>query len=180
MIELTRYNPKEDSQVLYEIYKTPGFEEFFRRSPIGLGRDDFDKIEEKLQAMFFAVKYRSELVGFITLSCIDTYGMTCQFGLLLDGRYQDYRTDSGNKLCYEVTRCFLNYIFSNSLTNKVSMRFLQTRSDIEHSLTKGGFWKEAHFKDSVFFQGKFCDELEYAITRERFARCHSLPLSQES
>lgn len=168
-IDLTIY-----SKYFYSLYTKN--REFFRRVPPDLRKEDILNIESICQGNFYILvdEKDKEPIGLAFLTQIDNNGLSCHIGLILDQEYQDHRLEDGNKVAYYAVKDFIQYIFTNTHLRKVSLRFLKSREDIENSLILAGFHKEAEFKESVYHQGYFQDEIEYAIFKEKFLSlyCH--------
>lgn len=160
---MKRISP-QDIDRLFAYYESPEYAEFFRRVPRGLSRAEFSNIEQLTGASFFV-----DTFGFACLADIDTYGGSCQIGFLLDKEYWDQKINE-KKIAFLMTYNFVENLFKNTQIRKVSMRFLSNRTDIKNSLVSGKFKKEAEFKQSVYFDGKYQDELEYALLKEEFER----------
>jgi len=165
-IEFKRLIIKDHLDYFYDLYLTN--REFFRRIAPDLRKEDILNIEAISQGNFYIIYDEETPLGLSFLCRIDNSGLSCHLGFLLDKDFQDKQVAEGSKLAFYIARDFIKYIFRNTHLRKVSMCFLKTRTDIENSLTKGGFHKEAEFKDSVYFDGKFQDEIEYAIFKDKF------------
>lgn len=174
MISIERYCPAKDSALLLELYKDSDYRQFFRRIPPNYSDAELLKIEELTGASFFCVRYGEEPVGFVMLSNVDAYGLSAHFGEILKKGWQDQKVGP-YKLALLVTVKFLHKIFTQTTIRKICAMFLASRADIEKTLTRGGFFKEAEFKESCRFNGTFQNELQYSIMSDDFLRKYPCP-----
>lgn len=153
---------------LYKCYLDPDYAEFFRRFTADLNLKSFENMETWLSGTIFSFG-EGELYGFASLSEIDVFGKSAQLGIIVLKKHRDlYFNDK--KTAYLATSQFVDFVFRKIDLNKVSFRFLASRKDIEENLKRNGFTKEGDFKENVFYNGAYRDELSYSILRKDFLK----------
>jgi RimJ/RimL family protein N-acetyltransferase len=167
MIRFEKYSDPH-MPMLFHFYTEEEYKEFFRRVPFGLRPMDMNRFEDITKSSLYVALVEEIPHGFCIISELDEYGSTAHVGLVLDKKYWDKEYSPGQVYAHVVQVTFLKQIFAKTQLNKIIMRFLASRTDLEESLLRGGLVKEALLRESVFYDGKFCDELEYTITRKEF------------
>lgn len=168
-IKIIRYQKEDHGEFLFEIYHNEKYREFFRRIPIGWSKENILNFEQMTNSQLFAVIVGECFVGFAIVTDIDNFELSAHIGLVLLEHYQDKKIGDlkiAFLAMYELTKM----VFGKSTIRKVKMKFLKKRTDIEESLKNGGFKKEGDYESSIKFNGRFEDELEYAMTEEMFWR----------
>lgn len=164
MIKIRKYTPNSGRYLLWEMYQdTENYGEFFRRINPDITEENIVLLEEVRNGSLYCVFSDSELIGFGVISEIDPFGLTCQTGLII---HKNFWKDK--KTAPKATIELLRHIFKKTLIQKASMRFLKSRRDIESHMLTGGFTKESHLRNSIYYNGNFCDELEYSILKDEF------------
>lgn len=169
-IRFERLNVEDYQEYIYALYLIN--REFFRRIAPDLRREDILKIESICQGNFYLIYNDSSNLGIGFLTRVDNSGLSCHLGLLLEPRFQDKVTNEGNKIAFYVMTEFMRYVFKHTHLRKISLCFLKKREDLVKSVVRGGFNKEAEFKEAVYFEGKFQDELEYSIFKDDFIKLY--------
>lgn len=163
-VRLTRFNKDIDGNAFWLMYQDESNREFFRRFSPTMTKPELLEFEQLSQATLLTVLWDEFPVGFAVVTSIDPLALTCQIGLMLEPEFRDKLVD-GYKIAFWAMFRLCSYLFNDTPMRKVSMRFLKIRTDIEESLKKGGFKKEAELRDSTYCYGKFQDELEYALMK---------------
>lgn len=170
VVTFRRLDLKTNLEYVFDLYLKN--REFFRRVAPDLRKEDILNIESIIQGTFYLVQDENQnKLGITFLTRVDNSGLSCHLGVLLEEHYQDRKINE-IKIAFHVTRQFISYIFSHTHLRKISMCFLKKRIDIERSLIKGGFHKEAQYRESVYFEGKFQDEIEYALFKDDFIKLY--------
>lgn len=175
MIQFRRIEP-EDHPLLYAVYRDPAYKEFFRRVAKNLRYQDIQNFESLHNCHLYTFVSAGEQLGFAVVSDVDCYGASAHIGQLVLKQHQDVAPPGEAKVAFQCGKLLLDYIFKNTLTHKVYMRFLANRKDIERTLTLGGFQPEGLKREAVFFDGKWEDELEMSLLRPEYEKvygCHS-------
>lgn len=152
----------------YKCYLDSDYGEFFRRFPADLNFKSFENMETWLPGTIFSFG-ETEIYGFASLSQIDAYGKSAQLGILVFKKHRDLYFDSEKASNY-FTRQFLNFVFKRIDLNKVFFTFLSSRKRIEEDFIKNGFLKEGDFKQNVFYNGEYKDEVSYSILRKNYLK----------
>lgn len=172
MVSLVRFEPSLHSNKLYKLYLDKSCSEFFRRTPFNLNFSSIQDIEATTSSSFFSVIDTNiqDPIGFICLTSYDPYfSSSCQIGLVLDEEYRDKHIPNTKlKYTFLIMLEFVDKLFKETNLNKIKVRILSHRTDLEESLRKGHFIYEGTFPEEVFFQGKRCAEKQFCITRKVF------------
>ena len=168
-IRITRYNKDVDGELLWNTYNDPRYVEFFRRIPPSLTRPELLNIESITQSQFFTVLWDEWPCGFVVVSQIENFGLSCQSGVVLFEDFQDKPVD-GMKIAFWALYKLCELLFEKTTMRRVSFRFLESRKDIENSFIKAGFKKEGSYEASSFCHGEYQNELEYMCNKEIFKK----------
>ena len=85
-----------------------------------------------------------------------------ELGIALDPDYQ--RQGYGR----EATRALVGYLFDNYDLHRIHVAINPANHASRTLIEKIGFRTEGHLKQSVFFKGKWCDEIIMAVLRQEW------------
>lgn len=166
-ISVDRFDKDLHGDFLWAVYQDPEYCEFFRRMPPNWIRSQVMDLEYLAQCQLYVVHANDIPIGVAIVAHACPYSLTCQIGLLIAPEHRGILV-KGIKVAFWALYKLCEMIFERTATRKVSVRFLSERKDIEKSLLRSAFTKEAEFKESCLCYGEFKDELEYAATRETY------------
>lgn len=166
-ITLVRYEKGLDASLLHQLFSNKSNKEFFRRCPQDWNFQDVANFEESTKSILFSCMYGNEPMGFASFGEVDHFGYNCHIGEVLTDDWKDRRIED-KKVSFIIAFKLCKHIFKTTIMNKIKMRVLASREDLRISLPKGGFVEEAYLKENLFFDGKFVDEVEFALTRNDF------------
>ena len=102
-------------------------------------------------------KGMDKLIGVIGFVNIKPESFRAEVGYVLNNRY------TGKGIGYEALQAVLNYGFKTINIHSVEAIIRPENTASIKLVEKAGFVKEAYFKDYVFHNGKFRDELVYSL-----------------
>lgn len=110
------------------------------------------------------IKGKTQVIGTICLWNIDAENHRGEVGFVLNPRYQrkGYMT--------EALRAVLEFAFAVNNFNTISGYVSPENNDSIKLLTKSGFKREAHFRESVYYNNEFLDMYVYGIRRKDFLK----------
>ena len=166
-VRLVKYSKEVDGNLLWYMYNSEDYSEFFRRIEACQDKQNILNFPENYHCALYTVLFEETPIGFCVLQQIDPFGQSAQAGLMLHKEYQ-------NKKCEELPLAFhaiyrlAELCFDKSSFRKLSFRFLKSREDIAKSFEKSGLKKEAELKENVLYRGNFVDELEYSLFKDYY------------
>lgn len=144
------------------------YNDIFRHAPKVLTQQDFENYPQRISGDVYFVldKTTKEYVGFVQASSDWKVNRGFYFGIMLTVEAQK---QGHAPHCLGIT---LDYYFNRLGYNKAILEILASRHDIVKWLTGAGFTEEARYRDEVFIDGKYQDELRYAILASEFNELH--------
>jgi ribosomal-protein-alanine N-acetyltransferase len=106
-----------------------------------------------------SIKNQSRLIGTIGFHRIDKDNLRAEIGYVLDPAYW------GQGYASEAVATILDYGFVGLGLHSVEARVDPRNTDSGKVLLKHNFTQEAHFKESLFFDGNFIDVDVYSLIR---------------
>lgn len=103
-----------------------------------------------------------DTIGWITLHSRDQKNGTFGFGVCV---YRDYR---GNGYAVDAARIILKYGFWEQRYQKCNSACISINAASIRIHEKLGFIKEGQIRRSMFYNGAYCDDLLFGMTREEF------------
>lgn len=108
------------------------------------------------------------MVGMASVSNIDAQNRQLDIGLFLDKELCSPLTSK--ELAIDSISQLINYVFDYLQYEKVSARMLEHRSALQALLAEYGFKQEALLRNNVWFQGKFQNEVSFALLRSEWRK----------
>lgn len=103
-----------------------------------------------------------DTIGWINLHSRDQKNGTFGFGVCV---YRDYR---GNGYAVDATRIILKYGFWEQRYQKCNSQCISINAASIRIHEKLGFIKEGQIRQSMFYNGAYCDDVLFGMTREEF------------
>mgnify|MGYP000507102768 CR=1 FL=1 len=98
-----------------------------------------------------------ELIGDIGLHFIDKENFQCEIGCTIR------KDDQGKGIATEVMRAIVNYLFNDLKKHRIVASIDPANINSIKLVERLGFRKEGHFKESLFIDGEWVDDIVYAI-----------------
>jgi len=108
------------------------------------------------------IRENGTLIGDIGLHFIDQENKQVEIGFSLDKNYH------GKGYATEATEKVIEYLFKKLNKHRIIASIDPENVKSLKLLERLGFRKEAHFKKSIFFKGKWVDDVIYAILHEEW------------
>ena len=107
-------------------------------------------------------KASNHLIGDVGIHFIGNDGFQCEIGCTLD---KDYH---GKGFATEVMKAVISYLFKDLGKHRITASIDPENTTSIRLVEKLGFRKEAHFKKSLLFKGKWVDDIVYGLLNEEF------------
>lgn len=133
-------------------------EQFISRNP-----EQFNLPDTWFQLVLFELESQ-EIIGDIGVHFIDEDQV--ELGCTLAKQYQ------GKAYANEALTCLIDYLFNKLNKHRIIASIDPLNSASQKMIERLGFRKEAHFKQSLFFKGKWVDDLVYAVLNEEWKVRH--------
>lgn len=172
-IYLKRYSKEEHGNLIYDAYCDKDDAEFFRRCPPTWNKEQCIDFEAQTGSQLYVI-YDSdshEPFAMCSLAHFCTYTLSCQVGIIVFNEFQRQKKD-GQPYSKLAMMEVADLLFLKMIFKKMKCLFLAKRKDIVSMFEHYGFTKEGEFKDEIYFNGEWHDELEYALTKEVYVRKH--------
>ncbi len=102
-------------------------------------------------------KTSNELIGDIGIHFIDKENFQCEIGCTIR------KEDQGRGIATEVMRAIVNYLFNDLKKHRITASIDPANISSIRLVERLGFQKEGLFKESLLIDGKWVDDLVYAI-----------------
>ena len=156
-------NIERDGDQLWEMYTDPEYKEFFRDLGSVWNRDALMNSDDIAQVFFYTIRYNGEFVGFVCLSGTKPFVKSVNLGIVMLKKWHDYRVGKKHKLCFLAMRKIGEILFEEQAFNRVICTVLSHRQDLADGLINAGFHYEGYLEKSVFLEGKYLDECQFAL-----------------
>lgn len=119
-------------------------------------------IPETWHQLVIIHKESEKIIGDIGLHFMDHEEKQVEIGFTLDKNYQ------GKGYATEALKHLINYLFNNLNKHRILASIDPKNISSIKLVERLGFRKEAHFVKSLFINGKWLDDLKYAILEEEW------------
>jgi RimJ/RimL family protein N-acetyltransferase len=105
-----------------------------------------------------------EIIGDIGVHFLDQGGYQAELGITLDEHHQGM--GFATEALHEVINFLFNHLNKHRITASIDPRNLKSIQLFERL----GFRKEAYFKQSIFINGEWADDLIYAVLKDEWSQ----------
>lgn len=112
----------------------------------------------------------NQLVGDIGIHFLESENKQVEIGFTLDKNYH------GNGFANEALKCVIDYIFGELKKHRISASVDPNNIKSIRLLERIGFRKEAHFVESLYLNGKWVDDVIYAMLWREWKNAENIPL----
>ena len=163
---------KDYGMNLYNLYQNGDEKMFFRTMPRELTFEQFSNVFDSKIGVFMAVLYKEDLVGFITISALDTVAASCHFGIYLYPKYRDKWINKKHKLAFLLMYRVGEILFDEFGLNRMACHIIDDKQDLCDSLTKGGFRCEGWLEQSCKIDDEYKNEFTFALLKKDWERLY--------
>ncbi|WP_276380428.1 GNAT family N-acetyltransferase [Flavobacterium sp. H4147] len=162
---LLRRITNDDVNEVFELRSNPETMKYIPR-PLVKNNDDalahIEMIEEKINSNIginwgITLKGDSKLLGIIGFYRMQPENYRAEIGYMLNPDFH------GKGIIPEAVRLLIQYGFKDLKLHSIEAVIDPENQASEKVLQKCGFVKEAHFKESEFWEGKFLDKVVYSL-----------------
>ena len=175
LISFTALDPEKDAETLSKWSNSPefvyrNFEGIFRQYTVGelkkKLKEDLKKADETRRDYYFAVREK-ETEKMVALSHIGWILASHQAAFL----FLDFENEAAvARFSGEVIQMTLRYAFMELSLHRLSL-FIPSYNEAEIDLyEKAGFLRETQRRDAVFYDGRYYDELVYALLKPEWKK----------
>lgn len=143
-----------DMQLGFVFPITEAMEDKWFESIINHSKDNKD--------VFFAVDYKDELAGFVSLREIDWINKNAFFSISIGDKYQ------GQGIGKETLKFMLKYAFNTLNLNKVLLKVIESNRIAQKLYLNAGFNIEGTLKKQIFQNGEYKDVVIMGIFAQDF------------
>ena len=104
----------------------------------------------------------NELIGDVGIHFLDSEKKQVEVGITIEKQQQ------GKGLATETLIAIINYLFNHLEKHRIIASIDPENSNSIKLFERIGFRKEAHFKESLFINGKWVDDLVYALLKSEW------------
>jgi RimJ/RimL family protein N-acetyltransferase len=149
-------------------YSNPEMTEYFRRWAPEMDWSSDDRLLSML-TWDYIIYENDKAVGLCCVRNFDTNGRSAEVGMAIDTNSVASRT----KTSLNAYKQLCDYLFYYQKLDKLYMKILAHREQLQKRLEDGGWKTEGKFRQSCDFQGKKHDETVMGLLKEEYQKWQS-------
>ncbi|WP_107037427.1 GNAT family N-acetyltransferase [Brumimicrobium mesophilum] len=122
---------------------------------------DFNQPESWFQLVIIK-KESNEIIGDIGIHFIGDDGFQCELGCTLSKKHQ------GKGFATDAMKITIDYLFTSLNKHRITASVDPKNTDSIRLLERLGFRNEAHFKESLFINGEWVDDVIYGLLKSEW------------